>query len=66
MNENYTDNIPPISGTISADEYFAEPEYCECEIDWKCGVCREAGIPHSRLDAFGLGPDADLTAGVQA
>ena len=61
MNENYTDNIPPISGTISADEYFSdEQEYgCECEIDWKCGVCREAGIGHPRLDAYGLGPDAD-------
>jgi hypothetical protein len=51
--------------TMTADEYLDEQENeygCECEIDWKCGVCRTAGIAHSRIDAFGLGPDADLEA----
>jgi hypothetical protein len=65
-NYDYTSEIPPIEGTTDprADwvAYLDElEEYgCECEIDWKCGVCRENGYRHSRLDAFGLGPDADL------
>lgn len=64
MNFDYTLDIPPIADTIAADDYVPdEQEYgCECEIDWKCGFCRENGYSHSRLDAFGLGPDADLEA----
>lgn len=58
---DYTAEIPH---PVPDEEWHAEqePEYigCECEIDWKCGVCRENGYSHSRLDACGLGPDADL------
>lgn len=68
-NYDYTAAIPPIEGTTDPRQdwcdYLDEQENefgCECEIDWKCGVCRKAGIAHSRIDAFGLGPDADLEA----
>jgi len=64
MNEDYTNEIPPIEGTLSEDEYLDEQEQevgCECEVDWKCGVCRANGFYHSRLDAAGLGPDAVLS-----
>jgi hypothetical protein len=60
-NYDYTASIPPIEGTLSDDEYWGEEEPgCECEIDWKCGVCRENGYRHERLDAAGLGPDVDM------
>jgi hypothetical protein len=60
-NYDYTATIPPVPGTYDPREDEEQEYGCECEIDWKCGVCRENGYRHSRLDAFGLGPDADLS-----
>lgn len=74
-NTDWTLDLPPIEGTsdlhpmdcrclrCEAEAEAAAWIGCECEIDWKCGLCREEGIRHSRLDAAGLGPDADLSEG---
>ena len=53
QNVDYTTEIPPIAGTYSEDEYLDELDQevgCECERDWKCGVCRENGYRHSIID----------------
>lgn len=60
-----TDWTAEVPHPVPDSEWFGFDDQemgCECEIDWKCGLCRELGVPHSRLDACGLGPDADLEA----
>ena len=39
------------ANSIDEDEDQEWIEICECEIDWKCGLCTEAGAYHSKLDA---------------
>ena len=34
------------------DEDHEWIEICECEIDWKCGLCKAANARHSILDKY--------------
>lgn len=50
--EKLEEQVYPEHFVDTDDEYPEEYDVgCECEIDWKCGVCQRNGYRHSILDA---------------